>query len=62
MEQTSADMIVRSGNLTELKDADSTKPGKTIWYFDHIPNTTRCFEHTVNILYTFLVFFREIGT
>ena len=47
MEQTSADMIVRSGNLTELKDADSTKPGKTIWYFDHIPNETRCFEHTV---------------
>ena len=47
MEQTSADMIVRSGNLSELKDADSTKPGKTIWYFDHIPNKTRCFEHTV---------------
>merc|ERR1712008_609117 len=23
------------------------KPGKTIWYFDHINTTLQCFEHTV---------------
>merc|ERR1712095_57290 len=26
---------------------DVTKPGKTIWYFDHVPAYTQCFEHTV---------------
>jgi hypothetical protein len=24
-----------------------TQPGKTIWYFDYIPDYTQCFEHTV---------------
>ena len=23
------------------------QPGKTIWYFDYIPDYTQCFEHTV---------------
>ena len=47
MEQPTADRIVRSGVVPEMRDADVLKPGKTIWYFDHIPNVTRCFEHTV---------------
>merc|ERR1711899_402108 len=47
MEQPTADQIVRSGIVPEMRDADVLKPGKTIWYFDHIPNVTRCFKHTV---------------
>merc|ERR1719336_3532280 len=47
MEQPTADGIVRSGIVPEMRDADVLKSGKTIWYFDHIPNVTRCFEHTV---------------
>ena len=48
MEQPTADKIVKSGKIPEMRDADATKTGKTIWYFDHIPNKTQCFEHTVN--------------
>eukprot|EP00095_Tigriopus_kingsejongensis_P006650 maker-scaffold363_size195477-snap-gene-0.39 protein:Tk06650 transcript:maker-scaffold363_size195477-snap-gene-0.39-mRNA-1 annotation:"hypothetical protein DAPPUDRAFT_320142" len=47
MEQPAANSIVKSGIVPEMKDADVTKPGKTIWYFDRVPNQTRCFEHTV---------------
>lgn len=47
MEQPHADQIVRSGIVPEMRDSDVLKPGKTIWYFDHIPNVTRCFKHTV---------------
>jgi hypothetical protein len=47
MEQPLADRIVRSGQVPEMRDSDVTKSGKTIWYFDHIPNVTRCFQHTV---------------
>ena len=49
MEQPTADGIVRSGIVPEMRDADVLKSGKTIWYFDHIPNVTRCFEHTVSM-------------
>jgi len=45
--QPEANRIVRSGRVPELKDADVEKPGKTIWYFDHIPPYQQCFEHTV---------------
>jgi hypothetical protein len=38
---------VRSGVIPELKDADSNKPGKTIWYFEHIRPEMQCFTHTV---------------
>ena len=48
IEQPEANLIVNSGVVPELRDADVTKPGKTIWYFDHVPNVTRCFEHTVS--------------
>lgn len=50
MEQPTADQIVRSGQVPEMRDADVTKFGKTIWYFDYIPSETRCFEHTVRLL------------
>ena len=49
MEQPTADRIVRSGVVPEMRDADVLKSGKTIWYFDHIPNVTRCFDHTVSL-------------
>ena len=42
-----ANKIIKDGVIPEMKDADMEKPGKTIWYFDHIPAETRCFEHTV---------------
>ena len=48
MEQPTADQIVKSGQVPEMRDADVLKSGKTIWYFDHIPNVTRCFQHTVS--------------
>merc|ERR1712020_197336 len=43
--------VVRDGSVPEMRDADVTKPGKTIWYFDHIPAEKRCFEHTVRRYY-----------
>jgi hypothetical protein len=45
--QPDANQIVRSGVIPELKDADSNKPGKTIWYFEHIRADMQCFTHTV---------------
>ena len=47
LEQSSANQIVRSQTIPELKDSDTSKPGKTIWYFDSIPTQKRCFKHTV---------------
>ena len=49
LEQYAANELVRSRPVPEMRDADTTKPGKTIWYFDRIPNATRCFEHTVSV-------------
>lgn len=48
MEQPLANAIVKSGVVPEMKDSDVTKVGKTIWYFNKVPNETRCFEHTVS--------------
>ena len=50
MEQPEANGIVRGQVVPEMRDADVTQPGKTIWYFDRVPNETRCFEHTVSQL------------
>ena len=47
MLQPDANRLVRTSGISQLKDADVTKPGKTIWYFDHINTTLQCFEHTV---------------
>jgi len=30
-----------------LQDADVLKPGKTIWYLEHVPSKMQCFTHTV---------------
>ena len=52
LKQYEADSIVRSRVVPEMKDADTTsEPRKTIWYFDRVPNETRCFEHTVSTLH-----------
>ncbi len=51
IEQPAADYIVRSKVVPEMKDADVLKWGKTVWYFDQIPSTKRCFEHTVLSLF-----------
>ncbi len=49
MEQPEANAIVRSGVVPEMRDADVvTSAGRTVWYFDRVPNETRCFEHTVS--------------
>ena len=37
--------------IPQMKDADVTKPGKTIWYFDHIPAEKKCFTHLVRRYY-----------
>ena len=47
MLQPDANKLVLERVVPELRDADVTKPGKTIWYFDHIPNRMQCFTHTV---------------
>ena len=39
--------IIRTGQVPELREVDTTRPGQTIWYLDHVPTNTRCFEHTV---------------
>lgn len=39
---------MRSGVVPEMRDADVTKNGKTLWYLDRVPNETRCFDHTVS--------------
>ncbi len=49
--QPEANALVRRRVVPELRDADVTKPGKTIWYFDNVPNEQRCFEHTVRRYY-----------
>ena len=53
IEQPAADAIVRRKVIPEMKDADVLTWGKTVWYFDHIPSTKRCFEHTVSLIITF---------
>ena len=61
MEQPTADQIVKSGQVPEMRDADVLKSGKTIWYFDHIPNVTRCFQHTVSLKFqTFKLMVKKI--
>ena len=47
MLQPDGNKIVRSGVIPEMRDSDVTKPGKTVWYFDNVPNYTQCFDHTV---------------
>ena len=47
MLQPDGNKVVRSGVIPQMRDSDVTKPGKTIWYFDHVPSYTQCFDHTV---------------
>ena len=47
MLQPDGNKVVRSAVIPQMRDSDVTKPGKTIWYFDHIPSYTQCFDHTV---------------
>jgi CD109 antigen len=51
MMQPDANRLVNRRIIPEMRDADVTKEGKTIWYFDHIPPYTQCFEHTVRRYY-----------
>merc|ERR1719495_47351 len=51
MLQPDANKIVRSGVIPQLKDADVEKPGKTIWYFEHVVSEYQCFVHTVRRYY-----------
>ena len=45
--QPDANKVVRSGVVPQLKDADTEKAGKTIWYFEHVVPNMQCFTHTV---------------
>ena len=49
LEQFEGLRIVRGGQVPELRDVDVTRPGQTLWYLDHVPVNTRCFEHTVRM-------------
>ncbi|XP_023346769.1 CD109 antigen [Eurytemora carolleeae] len=49
--QPDALQIVRSKKIPQLVDADMEKEGKTIWYFDHIPAKTQCFDQTITRYY-----------
>ena len=49
LEQFEGRRIIRTGVVPELKEVDTTRPGQTIWYLDHVPSNARCFEHTVII-------------
>ena len=51
MLQPDANKVVRSGVLPQLKDSDVTKPGKTIWYLDHVPDYNQCFSHKIRRYY-----------
>jgi len=51
MLQPDANRIVRSGVLPQLADSDVTKSGKTIWYFDYVPDYTQCFTHKIRRYY-----------
>merc|ERR1712001_374383 len=43
---------LRKDPLPELVDADVTKPGKTIWNFDHVSSDKmKCFTHMVRRYY-----------
>ena len=48
--------IIRDGPVPELKEVDTTRPGQTIWYLDHVSKDIRCFEHTVRHLFVYLEF------
>ena len=47
MLQPDANRVVASGVIPQMRDADVTKAGKTIWYFDNIPEKKQCFNHTI---------------
>ena len=40
-------LLVFSLFKSDLQDADVLKPGKTIWYLEHVPAKMQCFTHTV---------------
>ena len=46
-EQFEGKRIIGTGEVPELKEVDTSRPGQTIWYLDHVPRAIRCFEHTV---------------
>ena len=50
LEQFEGMRIIRTGHVPELKEVDTTRPGQTIWYLDHVPTNIRCFEHTVSLI------------
>ena len=48
--QPDANRIVRSRVVPEMRDADSTKPGKTIWYFDRVSGIEDFFPMAVQVI------------
>merc|ERR1712141_18857 len=46
-EQFEGKRIIGTGQVPELKEVDTSRPGQTIWYLDHVPRAIRCFDHTV---------------
>ena len=46
-EQFEGQRVIRTGQVPELKEVDTTRPGQTIWYLNHVPKDIRCFDHTV---------------
>ena len=40
-------LYLNCNNTLTPQDADVLKPGKTIWYLEHVPSKMQCFTHTV---------------
>ena len=53
-EQFEGIRVIRTGKVPELKEVDTTRPGQTIWYLNHVPKVVRCFDHTVRYVLSFL--------
>jgi hypothetical protein len=56
-EQFEGIRVIRTGKVPELKEVDTTRPGQTIWYLNHVPKVVRCFDHTVRYVFVLFVVF-----
>ena len=59
-EQFEGMRVIRTGKVPELKEVDTTRPGQTIWYLNHVPKNVRCFDHTVRYLFILFAVFNIV--
>ncbi len=65
--QPDANQVVRSRAVPQMKDSDVERPGKAIWYFEHIPAQIQCFQYSIRryflahqSLYIYLKYRKEL--